>query len=67
MPAPAPADHARQRELPQAELEAAAELKLGEFQNIPSLTLSEARLIINTILRSRTERKQEVPMTEYVS
>ncbi|KAK2741748.1 RNA polymerase B [Myotisia sp. PD_48] len=43
----------RKRELPQNELEATSHLKLGEFQNVPTLSLSEARLVINKVLDLR--------------
>ncbi|KAL1955734.1 hypothetical protein VTO42DRAFT_8132 [Malbranchea cinnamomea] len=43
----------RKRELPQTELEATSQLKLGEFQNVPTLSLSEARLVINKVLDLR--------------
>ena len=51
----------RKRELPQAELEATTQLKLGEFQNVPTLSLSEARLVINKVLdlRRKGEHKFE--------
>lgn len=53
----------RKRELPQSELEATSELKLGEFQNVPTLSLSEARLVINKVLdlRRKGEKKFEEP------
>ncbi|KAI5310756.1 RNA polymerase B, partial [Ascosphaera atra] len=43
----------RKRELPQTELEATTQLKLGEFQDVPTLSLSEARLVINKVLDLR--------------
>ncbi|KAF3481910.1 polymerase II polypeptide D [Arthroderma uncinatum] len=51
----------RKRELPQSELEATSQLKLGEFQNVPTLSLSEARLVINKVLdlRRKGENKFE--------
>lgn len=64
---PAPADHGRQREVPQQDLEASTVLKLGEFENVPSLTLSEARLIINTILKTRQEKGVEIQITDTLS
>lgn len=53
----------RKRELPQSELEATSELKLGEFENVPTLSLSEARLVINKVLdlRRKGEKKFEEP------
>ncbi|KAK2882540.1 hypothetical protein FQN49_000267 [Arthroderma sp. PD_2] len=51
----------RKRELPQSELEATSQLKLGEFQHVPTLSLSEARLVINKVLdlRRKGENKFE--------
>ncbi|KAI9797316.1 MAG: hypothetical protein M1825_006027 [Sarcosagium campestre] len=43
----------RARERPLGEEEASTVLKLGEFQNVPSLTLSEARLVINVVMGNR--------------
>ncbi|KAI4259698.1 MAG: hypothetical protein LQ352_000631 [Teloschistes flavicans] len=44
---------ARTREKPSGDEEATANLKLGEFQNVPTLTLSEARLLINAVMDHR--------------
>ncbi|KAL8839994.1 MAG: hypothetical protein Q9170_001536 [Blastenia crenularia] len=44
---------ARTREKPSGDEEAAADLKLGEFQSVPTLTLSEARLLINAVMDHR--------------
>lgn len=44
---------ARVRERPGGEEEATAELRLGEFQAVPTLTLSEARLLINAVMEHR--------------
>ena len=51
---------ARTRELPSGDEEVGAELKLGEFQGVPTLTNSEARLLINAIM----ERRQNKVPTE---
>ncbi|RMJ27477.1 polymerase II [Aspergillus sp. HF37] len=53
----------RQRVLPQGELEAASTLKLGADHNAHTLTLSEARLIINKVLENKRggEGKYEEP------
>jgi DNA-directed RNA polymerase II subunit RPB4 len=53
----------RTREQPQGDEEASSDLKLGEFQAVPTLTLSEARLIINTVLNHRRQTR-EVKETE---
>lgn len=43
----------RKRTLPQGELEAASTLKLGADQNTHTLSLSEARLVINKVLENK--------------
>ena len=43
----------RAREKPTGDEEAASTLKLGDFQNVPCLTLSEARLLINVVMEHR--------------
>ena len=55
----------RIREAPAGDEEATAELKLGEFQNVPTLTLSEARLLINAVMDHRKQQRK-VDETEYV-
>ncbi|KAL8826698.1 MAG: hypothetical protein Q9191_003645 [Dirinaria sp. TL-2023a] len=48
------AHHAsRVREKPPGDEEATSTLKLGEFHNDPSLTLSEARMVINAVINHR--------------
>lgn len=47
----------RTREKPGGDEEAAADLKLGEFQNTPSLTLSEARFLINAVIQHRKKQR----------
>ncbi|KAK0510958.1 hypothetical protein JMJ35_006510 [Cladonia borealis] len=60
MPAPVHAPTSRTREKITGDEEAAKELKLGEFQNVPTLTLSEARLLINAVMDHRkSQRKVE--------
>lgn len=44
--------------------EAGLELKLGEFQNVTTLTLSEARLIIDAIVEHRKKHKIGLNETE---
>ena len=48
----------RVRELPVGEEEATSNLKLGDFSNVPALTLSEARLVINVVMESRRQKQQ---------
>ena len=57
-----PATH-RKRALPQGELEAASTLKLGADQNTHTLSLSEARLVINKVLENKRRggKKYEEP------
>ncbi|KAI9824210.1 MAG: RNA polymerase B [Thelocarpon impressellum] len=46
----------RTREPAQGDEEAGADLKLGEFHGVPSLSLSEARLLINVVMDKRREK-----------
>ena len=39
-------------------------LKLGDFDNVPTLNLSEARTIINAVVARRRAIKQKVPESE---
>ncbi|OXV08014.1 hypothetical protein Egran_04224 [Elaphomyces granulatus] len=48
-----PAPTHRKRVVPQAELEAASILKLGEDQNTHTLSISEARLVINKVIENK--------------
>jgi len=48
----------RTREQPAGDEEATTELKLGEFQNVPTLTLSEARLLINAVMDHRKQQRK---------
>ncbi|KAL8730653.1 MAG: hypothetical protein Q9166_003966 [cf. Caloplaca sp. 2 TL-2023] len=65
-PKPKISDHAptaRTREKPSGDEEATAELRLGEFQDVPTLTLSEARLLINAVIENR-KKMRKVDETE---
>ena len=56
----APAPTSRIREKAPGDEEATVNLRLGEFQHTPSLTLSEARLLINAVMDHRkSQRKVE--------
>ncbi|MCJ1280925.1 RNA polymerase B [Xylographa opegraphella] len=56
----AAAPTSRSREQPTGDEEATSDLKLGEFQNVPTLTLSEARVLINAVMdRRKQQRKVE--------
>uniref|UniRef100_A0A093VBN7 DNA-directed RNA polymerase II subunit rpb4 n=1 Tax=Talaromyces marneffei PM1 TaxID=1077442 RepID=A0A093VBN7_TALMA len=57
-----PATH-RKRTVPQSDLEAASTLKLGDDQNTHTLSLSEARLVINKVLENkrRSGKKYDEP------
>ncbi len=61
-----PAPTSRSREAPQGDEEAAAELKLGEFQDVDALTHSEAALVINALVQKRKMDKKVVKESEYV-
>lgn len=63
-PALPPEPMHRKRELTQNELEATTELKLGEFQDVPTLSNSEARLVINKVLDLRRKGNRKVEETE---
>ncbi|KAI9876574.1 MAG: RNA polymerase B [Pleopsidium flavum] len=54
----ATAPTSRTREQPQGDEEATADLRLGEFQNVPTLTLSEARLLINAVMDHRKQQRK---------
>jgi hypothetical protein len=62
-----PAPTSRTREAPQGDEEAAAELKLGEFQDVDALTHSEAALVINALVSKRRQDRKNMNETEYVS
>ncbi|CAD0091716.1 unnamed protein product [Aureobasidium vineae] len=64
--APAPAPHmiSRPKRAPTGDEEATAILRLGEFQQVPALNLSEARTIINAVTQRRRNIKQKVSESE---
>jgi DNA-directed RNA polymerase II subunit RPB4 len=64
MAAKAPAPTSRTREAPQGDEEAAAELKLGEFQDVDALTHSEAALVINALVQKRRMERKVVNDSE---
>jgi DNA-directed RNA polymerase II subunit RPB4 len=43
----------RAKERPAGDEEATATLKLGEFENVPTLNLSEARMLIDAVIKHR--------------
>ena len=47
--------------------EASANLNLGEFQNVDTLTLSEAALVLNALVAKRRNDRKNVNETEYGS
>jgi DNA-directed RNA polymerase II subunit RPB4 len=55
---------ARTREQPPGDEEATTDLKLGEFQNVPTLTLSEARAVIEAVIAHRKNNGGKVEETE---
>ncbi|KAH6618404.1 RNA polymerase Rpb4 [Chaetomium sp. MPI-SDFR-AT-0129] len=59
--APVSGPRAKPRELETAE----EELKLGEFQNVPCLSMSEAALLVKAILDRRTRRGVNRVWSEY--
>ena len=56
---------ARAKERMHGDEEAGAELKLGEFQNVSSLTLSETKEVLTAVFEHRREQgKFKVPDNE---
>ena len=62
--AAAPAMTSRPKRVPAGDEEASVTLRLGEFQNVPSLNLSEARTIINAVVTRRRNIKQKISESE---
>lgn len=58
--------NARSREAPGGDEEAAVDLKLGEFENVPTLSLSEAKVLINAVKDARRANGGKMHDTEYV-
>lgn len=56
----APPPTYRRRHPPVPELRAGVELRLGEFQNVPSLSVPEARLVISKIFDMRKQAGGDV-------
>jgi len=54
----------RTRERPAGDEEASAVLSLGEFQAVPSLSLSEARILIKAVLDYRKNNNSQLQETE---
>lgn len=54
----------RAREKPAGDEEASSTLVLGEFDGVPSLSLSEARLLINAVMEHRRKTSRKVEETE---
>lgn len=46
--------------------EAGAVLNLGEFQDVDTLTLSEAALVLNALVAKRRNDRKNINETEYV-
>lgn len=56
----------RTREALAGDEEVSAELKLGEFTGVPTLSLSEARLLINAVIERRKMMHRRLVETECV-
>lgn len=52
---------------PTGEEEAGSVLKLGEFQNVDTLTLSEANLVINALIAKRNKDRKGANETEILT
>ncbi|KAK7969816.1 RNA polymerase Rpb4 [Apiospora saccharicola] len=58
---------ARTKPVPAGNEEASSELHLGEFQDVDTLSLSEASLLLNAISENRRKGKGEAHETEMLS
>jgi DNA-directed RNA polymerase II subunit RPB4 len=56
----------RPKPAPPGNEEASATLNLGEFEDVDTLTLSEAALVINALVAKRRNDRKNVNETEYV-
>lgn len=54
----------RRREQPIGDEEATIDLKLGEFEGVPTLTLSEARAVIEAVITHRKNAGKKIEETE---
>ncbi|PNS15875.1 hypothetical protein CAC42_7981 [Sphaceloma murrayae] len=59
-----PPQTSRPKRAPTGDEEAGAVLRLGEFQDVPTLSLSEARLLISAVSATRKESKKKPVQTE---
>lgn len=56
----------RSKAQPAGNEEAGDRISLGEFQDVDTLTLSEAALVINALVSKRRNDRKNVNETEYV-
>ena len=56
----------RAKAAPAGNEEASTTINLGEFQDVDTLTLSEASLVINALVAKRRNDRKNVNETEYV-
>ena len=56
----------RSKPVPAGNEEASSVLNLGEFQDVDTLTLSEASLVINALVNKRRIEGKDVEKNEYV-
>lgn len=56
----------RPKEAPGGDEEATSQLVLGEFENVPTLSLSEARILITTVVSSRMAQGRDVTESENI-
>lgn len=57
----------RPKPAPRGDEQAGVELKLGEFENVDTLTLSEAALVINALVSKRRNDRKNFQETEILS
>ena len=66
MPSQAPPPTSRPKPPPPGDEEAGQVLKLGEFEGVDTLSLSEASLVINALVAKRRNDRKNINETEYV-
>lgn len=64
---PKRAPTSRPKPVPRGDEQAGAELKLGEFENVDTLTLSEASLVINALISKRRNDRKNFQESEILT
>ena len=56
--------HSRPKTAPGGDEEATTTLRLGEFASVPTLSLSEARILIDTVVGQRSGQGKDITENE---